>query len=74
MLPIKLQHAALGHISSYRNGNIPTHQVIVVVGTPEVRTAAGTEVGFVTFGLMDPLPVEVPPEVDVERAQAAALV
>lgn len=52
----------------------PTHHVIVVVGTPEVRTATGAEVGFVTFGLVDPFPVEVPPEVDVERAQAAALV
>ena len=51
-----------------------THHVVVVVGTPEVRTVASTEVGFVTFGLMDPFPVEVPPEVDVERAQAAALV
>lgn len=46
----------------------------MVVGTPEVRTVASTEVGFVTFRLMDPLPVEVTPEVDVERAQAAALV
>ena len=46
----------------------------MVVGAPEVRTAAGTEVGFVTFGLMDPFPVEVPPEVDVERAQAAGQV
>lgn len=52
----------------------PTHHVIVVVGTPEVRTVAGTEVGFVTFGLVDPFPVEVTPEVNVERAQAAALV
>lgn len=46
----------------------------MVVGAPDVRTVAGTEVGFVAFGLVDPLPVEVPPEVDVERAQAAALV
>lgn len=46
----------------------------MVVGAPEVRTVAGTEVGFVTFWLVDPLPVEVTPEVDVERAQAAALV
>lgn len=46
----------------------------MVVGTPDVRTVAGTEVGFVTLGLMDPLPVEVAPEVYVERAQAAALV
>lgn len=52
----------------------PAHHVIVVVGTPEVRTVAGTEVGFVSFGLVDPFPVEVTPEVDVERAQAAALV
>lgn len=51
-----------------------THHVVVVVCTPEVRTAAGTEVGFVTFGLVDPFPIEVPSEVDVERAQAAALV
>lgn len=51
-----------------------THHVIVVVGTPEIRTVASTEVGFVTFGLMDPFPVEVTPEVDVERAQATALV
>lgn len=50
------------------------HHVVVVVGTPEVRAVAGTEVGFVTFWLMDPLPVEVTPEVDVERAQTAALV
>lgn len=50
------------------------HHVVVVVGAPEVRTVAGTEVGFVTFWLVDPLPVEVTPEVDVERAQAAALV
>lgn len=46
----------------------------MVVGTPEVRTVARAEVGFVTFGLMDPLPVEVTSEVNVERAQAAALV
>lgn len=46
----------------------------MVVGAPEVRTVPGTEVGFVTFGLMDPFPVEVSPEVDVKRAQAAALV
>lgn len=50
------------------------NHVVVVVGAPEVRTVAGTEVGFVTFWLVDPLPVEVTPEVDVERAQAAALV
>lgn len=43
-----------------------THHVIVVVGTPEIRTVSRTEVGFVTFGLMDPFPVEVTPEVDVE--------
>lgn len=53
---------------------MPTHHVVVVVGAPEVRTVASTEVRFVAFGLMDPLPVEVTPEVDVERAQAAALV
>lgn len=52
----------------------PAHHVIVVVGTPEVRTVAGTEVGFVSLGLVDPFPVEVTPEVDVERAQTAALV
>lgn len=46
----------------------------MVVGTPEVRTVSCTEVGFVTFGLVDPFPVEVAPEVDVERAQAASLV
>lgn len=46
----------------------------MVVGTPEVRTGASTEVGFVTFGFMDPFPVQVTPEVNVERAQAAALV
>lgn len=46
----------------------------MVVGTPEVRTVSSTEVGFVTFGLVDPFPVEVAPEVDVERAQAASLV
>lgn len=46
----------------------------MVVGAPQIRTVSGTEVGFVTFGLMDPLPVEVAPEVDVERAQAAAVV
>lgn len=46
----------------------------MVVGAPEVRTVASTEVGFITFGLVDPLPVEVTSEVDVERAQAAALV
>lgn len=46
----------------------------MVVGTPEVRTVSCTEVGFVTFGLVDPFPVEVAPEVDVKRAQAAALV
>lgn len=46
----------------------------MVVGAPEVRTVAGTEVGLVTFGLVDPFPVEVTPEVNVERAQAAALV
>lgn len=51
-----------------------THHVIVVVGTPEVRTSACTEVGFVTFGFMDPFPVEVSSEVNVERAQATALV
>ena len=45
----------------------------MVVGAPDVRTVAGAEVGFVAFGLVDPLPVEVPPEVDVERAQTAAL-
>lgn len=53
---------------------IATHHVVVVVGAPEIRAAAGTEVGFVAFGLVDPLPVEVSPEVDVERSQAAALV
>lgn len=46
----------------------------MVVGAPEVRTVASAEVGFVTFGFVDPFPVEVTPEVDVERAQAAALV
>lgn len=51
-----------------------THHVVVVVGTPEVRTVAGAEIGFVPFWLVDPLPVEVTPEVDVERAQAAALI
>lgn len=43
-----------------------THHVIVVVGAPEIRTVSRTEVGFVTFGLVDPFPVEVTPEVDVE--------
>ena len=51
-----------------------TYHVVVVVGTPEVRTVAGTEVGVVTFWLVDPLPVEVTPKVNVERAQAAALI
>lgn len=46
----------------------------MVVGAPEVRTVASTEVGFITFGLVDPFPVEVTSEVDVERAQATALV
>lgn len=46
----------------------------MVVCTPEVRAVASTEVGLITFRLVDPLPVEVTPEVDVERAQAAALV
>ena len=43
-----------------------THHVIVVVGAPEVRTVASAEVGFITFGLVDPFPVEVTSEVDVE--------
>ena len=51
-----------------------THHVVVVVGAPEVRTVAGTEVGFVTFWLVDPLPLEVIPEVNVELVQAAALI
>lgn len=51
-----------------------THHVVVVVGAPEIRTVTGAEIGFVTFWLVDPLPVQVPPEVDVERAQAAALI
>lgn len=51
-----------------------THHVVVVVGAPEVRAVASTEVGFITFGLVDPFPVEVTSEVDVERAQAATLV
>lgn len=51
-----------------------THHVIVVVGAPEVRAVASTEVGFITFGLVDPFPVEVTSEVDVERAQATTLV
>lgn len=46
----------------------------MVVGAPEVRTVASTEVGFITFGLVDPFPVEVTSEVDVERAQATTLV
>lgn len=53
---------------------IGTHHVVVVVGAPEVRTVAGTEVGLITFGLVDPFPVKVSPKVDVERPQAAALV
>lgn len=53
---------------------LDTHHVVVVVDAPEVRTVAGAEIGFVPFWLVDPLPVEVPPEVDVERAQAAALI
>lgn len=40
----------------------------MVVGAPEVRTVTGTEVGFIAFGLVDPFPVEVTSEVDVERA------
>lgn len=46
----------------------------MVVGAPEVWAVARTEVGFITFGLVDPFPVEVTSEVDVERAQATALV
>lgn len=46
----------------------------MVVDAPEVWTVASAEIGFVPFWLVDPLPVEVAPEVDVERAQAAALI
>ena len=45
----------------------------MVVGAPEIGAAACAEVGLVALGFVDPLPVEVAPEVDVERAQAAAL-
>ena len=52
---------------------ITAHHVVVVVCAPQVGAAACAEVGLVAFGLVDPLPVEVAPEVDVERTQAAAL-
>lgn len=51
-----------------------THHVVVVVGAPEVRTVAGAEIGSVTSWLVDPLPLEVIPEVDIELMQAAALI
>ena len=44
------------------------HHVVVVVSAPEVRTTASAEVGFVTFGFVDPFPVKVPSEVNVERS------
>jgi len=52
---------------------IYAHHVVVVVGAPEIGAAARAEVSLVAFGFVDPLPVEVTPEVDVQRAQAAAL-
>lgn len=43
------------------------------VRAPQVGTRPRAVVGVVAAGLVDPLPVQVPPEVDVEFADAAAL-
>lgn len=43
------------------------------VRAPQVRTRSRAVVGVVATGLVDPLPVQVPAEVDVQFAHAAAL-
>lgn len=43
------------------------------VGAAEVRTRPGAEVGVVPFGLVDPPPAQILPEVDVQRPNAAVL-
>lgn len=49
------------------------HRAVCGVGAAEVRTRPGAEVGVVPFGLVDPPPAQILPEVDVQRPNAAVL-
>lgn len=53
--------------------HISFHLGVLSVRAPEIRTCSSTEVGIVTFWLMDPPPSKVPLEINVERAQAAVV-
>lgn len=50
-----------------------SHRAVCGVGAAEVRTRPGAEVGVVPFGLVDPPPAQILPEVDVQRPNAAVL-
>lgn len=52
---------------------LDSHRAVCGVGAAEVRTRPGAEVGVVPFGLMDPPPAQILPEVDVQRPNAAVL-
>lgn len=50
-----------------------TYRAVRGVGAAEVRARPGAKVGIVTFWLVNPLPSQILPEVDVERPNAAVL-
>lgn len=52
---------------------VRSYRAVCCVWAPQVRAGPGTVVSIVTTGLMDPLPVQVTSEVDVEPANTAAL-
>uniref|UniRef100_A0A8C0VBH4 Heterogeneous nuclear ribonucleoprotein U like 1 n=1 Tax=Cyanistes caeruleus TaxID=156563 RepID=A0A8C0VBH4_CYACU len=56
-----------------RSLGTPAHRAVVRVGAPDVRAGPPAEVGHVATGLVDPFPLQVPAEVDVQRPHAAAL-
>ena len=49
-----------------------SYRAVGCIRAPQVRAGPGAVVGIVTTGLMNPLPVQVTPEVDVEPANTAA--
>ena len=54
-------------------GVCSTHGAVGGVRAPQVGAGTGAVVGVVSLGLMDPLPVQVLAEVDVEPAHTAVL-
>lgn len=41
---------------------------VLSICAPQIRTRSCTEVGVITFRFMDPLPAQIIPEIDVEKA------